>query len=170
MKRKILSLAAVAIIILAGTQAYAVTIVDAAKQAGTFTKLLAASKQAGVDQALMGQGPFTIFAPDDAAFAKVPKSKLDMVMLPSNLTMLKTTLGAHLLTGILSMQAIEKGLAANDAVVATTVNNMPLIFKRNGNQITVNGARMKPPMKVDNGLVYVIDTVLVPPMPLQPTY
>ncbi len=150
--------------------ASAATIVEAAQQARTFTKLLAASKQAGVDAALKGKGPFTIFAPDDAAFAKVPQAKLDMLMKPANRNKLKTALGAHLLTGRLTMQAIEKGLATNDAVVATTVNNMPLVFKKEGGQITVNGAHMKPPMTVSNGLVYVIDTVLVPPMPLQPAY
>lgn len=168
MKRNIVGMA-IAVVLAAGS-ASAATIVGAAQQAGNFTKLLAAGKQAGVDKALMGQGPFTIFAPDDAAFAKVPLAKLDMLMKPANLTMLKTTLGAHLLTGVLSMQAIEAGLAENDAVVAMTVNNMPLIFKRDGGQITVNGAHMKPPTKVDNGLMYVIDTVLVPPTPLQPRY
>jgi len=156
---------------LIGGAANAATIVGAAQQAGDFTKLLAAGKAAGVDKALNGRGPYTIFAPNDAAFAKVPKAKLDALMKPANRNMLKTTLGAHLLTGILSMQAIEKGLANNEAVAATTVNNMPLVFKREGGMLTVNGARIvKPPMRVDNGLVYVIDTVLVPPMPLQPTY
>ena len=167
MKRRLIGVAS-ALLLAAG--APAATIVGAAQQAGTFTKLLAASKQAGVGGALQGQGPFTIFAPDDAAFAKVPQAKLDKLMLPANLTMLKTTLGAHLLTGRLTMEAIEAGLADNDAVVATTVNNMPLIFKKEGGQITVNGAHMKPPMKVSNGLIYVVDTVLVPPMPLQPKY
>ena len=168
MKHRILGFAAA--LALTAVPVQSATIIGAAQQAGMFTKLLAAGKQAGVDKALMSRGPFTIFAPDDAAFAKVPQAKLDMLMRPANVTMLKTTLGAHLLTGILSMQAIEAGLAGSDAVVATTVNNMPLIFKREAGQITVNGAHMKPPMKVANGLVYVIDTVLVPPTPLQPTY
>ncbi len=168
MKQSIFGIAV--LIALAGAPAQGATIIGAATDAGNFTKLLAAGKLAGVDKALMGRGPFTIFAPDDAAFAKVPQAKLDSLMRPANLTMLKTTLGAHLLTGIMSMQAIEAGLDDNDAVVATTVNNMPLIFKREGDQITVNGAHMKPPMKVENGLIYVIDTVLVPPMPLQATY
>ncbi len=150
--------------------ARAANIVEAAQQAHTFTKLLAASKQAGVDTALKGKGPFTLFAPDDAAFAKVPQAKLDMLMKPANRNKLKTTLGAHLLTRRLTMQAIAAGLAQNDAVVATTVNNMPLVFKKEGGDITVNGAHMKPPMIVSNGLVYVIDTVLAPPMPLQPAY
>ena len=168
MRRTLIILAAAGAFL--APSANAATIVGAAQQAGTFTKLLAASKQGGVDGALEGRGPFTIFAPDDAAFAKVPQAKLDKLMQPANLTMLKTTLGAHLLTGRLTMQAIEAGLATNDAVVATTVNNMPLVFKKEGGRITVNGAHMKPPMTVSNGLVYVIDAVLVPPMPLQPQY
>ena len=168
MKKMILALiGAVAFV----SSADAATIVGAAKQAGDFTKLLAASKMAGVDKALDGSGPFTLFAPDDAAFAKVPAEKLDALMKPANLTMLKTALGSHLVTGVLSMDAIEKGLVDNAAVVVSTVNNMPLIFKKEGGILTVNGAHIKKaPMKVDNGLVYVIDTVLVPPMPLQPVY
>ena len=168
MKRAILLLAAMA---LSTVTADAATIVGTAKQSGEFTKLLAASKVAGVDSALEGPGPFTLFAPDDTAFAKVPADKLDELMKPANLEKLKTALGSHLVTGVLTMQAVEKGLTSNDAVVVSTVNNMPLIFKRDGGMITVNGAHIKKePMKVDNGLVYVIDTVLVPPMPLQPTY
>ncbi|MCA1653110.1 MAG: fasciclin domain-containing protein [Sphingomicrobium sp.] len=151
--------------------AKAANIVETAKTAGNFTMLLQANKVAGTDKALMGKGPFTVFAPNDAAFAKVPKAKLDKLMKPGNRNMLKTALGAHLVTGFVTMQAIEKGLVDNDAVVVETVNKMPLVFKREGGMITVNGAHIvKPPMRVDNGIVYVIDTVLVPPMPLQPTY
>jgi uncharacterized surface protein with fasciclin (FAS1) repeats len=169
MKRTIaLAVAATALFSLS---AGAATIVGAAQQAGEFTQLLAAGKLIGVDKTLNGKGPFTLFAPNDAAFAKVPKAKLDMLMKPANREMLKTVMGAHLLTGLLSMQAIEKGLAKEPAVAATTVNSMPLVFKREGGMLTVNGAKIvKPPMRVDNGIVYVIDTVLVPPTPLQPTY
>lgn len=152
------------------TGAYAANIVEAAKAAGEFTMLLKANQVAGTDKTLMGRGPFTVFAPTDAAFAKVPKAKLDALMKPANRNMLKTTLGAHLVTGLVKMEAIEKGLATNPAVVVSTVNSMPLVFKREGGMITVNGAQMKPAMRVDNGIIYVIDTVMVPPMPLQPTY
>jgi uncharacterized surface protein with fasciclin (FAS1) repeats len=71
-----------------------------------------------------GPGPFTLFTPNDPAFAEVPREKLDQLMKPANLAMLKTTLGSHLVTGILSMQAIENGLADNEAVVVSTLNNM----------------------------------------------
>lgn len=169
MRRILTAVAAMAALL--GGAANAATIVGAAQQAGNFTKLLAASKQAGVDTALNGPGPFTIFAPDDAAFAKAPQAKLDELMKPGNNNMLKAALAAHLVTGLVTMQAIETGLAGSSAVVVNTVNNMPLVFKHEGGMITVNGAHiLKPPMRVDNGLVYVIDTVLIPPTPLQPTY
>ncbi len=148
----------------------AATIIGAAQQSGDFKTLLMAGKAAGVDKALDSKGPYSLFAPNDQAFAKVPKAKLDDLMKPANLTMLKTALGAHLVTGILSMKAIEAGLTNNDAVVVMTVNNMPLIFKREAGALTVNGAKLQAPMSVDNGLVYPIDTVLLPPVPLQPTY
>lgn len=91
-----------------------------------------------------------MFAPNDVAFAKLPKAKLDTLMKPGNRDMHKTALGAHIATGLVTMAAIEKGLATNDAVVVATVNNMPLIFKREGGMVTVNGARIvKPPKRVD---------------------
>ena len=164
-------LAAVMVVLALAAPVYAANIVDTAKAAGDFKMLLRANQAAGTDKALMGKGPFTVFAPNDAAFAKVSKAKLDTLMKPGNRNMLKTALGAHLATGLVTMAAIEKGLATNDAVVVATVNNMPLIFKREGGMVTVNGARIvKPPMRVDNGIIYIIDTVLVPPMPLRPTY
>jgi len=169
MKRTLI-LVAVAAALIAGA-VNAATIVGAAQQAGNFTKLLAASKAAGIDKTLEGPGPFTLFAPNDAAFAKVPQAKLDRLMMPGARNVLKTALGAHLVTGIVSMQAIDTGLAGNAAVVVDTVNRMPLVFKNEGGGLTVNGAHIiGQPMQVDNGLIYVIDTVLVPPMPLQPKY
>lgn len=169
MKRILLVIAATGALV--GGAVNAATIVGAAQQAGTFTKLLAASKQAGIERTLEGPGPFTLFAPTDAAFAKVPQAKLDKLMMPANLNMLKTALGAHLVTGVLSMRAIKNGLADNAAVVVDSINRVPLVFKSEGGALTVNGAHIVgPPMKVDNGLIYVIDTVLVPPKPLQPTH
>ncbi len=106
--RRAMTLALVVGVLMAGP-ATAATIVDAAKQDGHFTKLLAASKAGGVDGALAGKGPFTLFAPDDNAFAKVPAAKLDALMRPANLTMLKMTLGAHLLTGVLDDGSDRQG-------------------------------------------------------------
>ena len=66
---------------------------------------------------------------------------------------------------------IDKGLAKAPAVAVPAMNGMPLVIKREGGGLTVNGAHViKGPMKVDSGLVYVIDAVLVPPMPIQPRF
>lgn len=171
MKLKIglISATVAASLMLASSQA--ANIPEAAEQAGDFTSLLRATQTAGLSSYVGGQGPFTIFAPNDAAFAKAPQARLDMLMQPANRTKLKITLGNHLVAGMLPIRDIERGLAQADAVSVTAINNMPLVITRDGGVLTVNGARvMGPPMRVDNGLVYVVDTVLMPAMPLQPSY
>jgi uncharacterized surface protein with fasciclin (FAS1) repeats len=86
-------------------------------------------------------------------------------------TALKVTVGNHIVTGVLDMSAIELALGKGDAAAAMAANNMPLIFKMEGGKLTVNGAPViKGPMTVDNGLVYVIDTVMMPAVPLQAHY
>lgn len=150
---------------------HAATIPQAATQAGEFNNLLKATRTAGLSDYVAGRGPFTMFAPNDAAFTKIPKAQLDALMLPANRTKLKVTLGNHLVTGLLPIAAIERGLAQADAVSVTAINTMPLTIRRDGAGLTVNGAHIVGmPMKVDNGIIYVVDTVLMPAMPLQPTY
>ena len=94
-----------------------------------------------------------------------------MLMKPENKTMLKVALANHVVTGLLTKAQIDQGLDKSDAVFVMAANNMPLIIKRQGGVLTVNGAKViKGPMKVDNGIIYVVDMVLIPAMPLQPTY
>ena len=153
----------------AATAAIAANIVQTAKSDGHFTQLLKAGEAAGVAGWLQSPGPITVFAPNDDAFAKVPKEKLDELMKPANHTMLKVTMGNHAVAGLVTAEDIDKGLAVSPAVAVPAMNGMPLVIKRENGVLTVNGAHViKGPMRVDNGLVYVIDTVLVPPMPLQP--
>ena len=151
--------------------ACAANIVETAKSDGHFTKLLEANQAAGTALLLTQPGPFTVFAPNDDAFAKVPSDKLQALMTPAMQTMLKVTLGNHIVTGVLDMSAIEAALGKGDAAAAMAASNMPLIFKMEGGKLTVNGAHViKGPMTVDNGLVYVIDTVMMPAVPLQAHY
>ena len=146
-------------------------IVETAKADGHFTKLLEANKAAGTASLLTQPGPFTVFAPDDDAFAKVPAEKLQALMSPPMRTMLRVVLANHIVTGVLDKSAIEAALAKGDAAAAMAANNMPLVFKTEGGALTVNGAHIvKGPMKVDNGLVYVIDAVMLPASPLQAHY
>lgn len=145
------------------------TIIGAAKADGHFAMLLKAGETAGVSAWLQSPGPITVFAPDDAAFAKIPKAMRDDLMKPENRLKLKLTIGNHAVAGLVTRADIEKGLAAAPAISVPAMNGMPLVLKRDGGVLTVNGARVtKGPMKVDNGLVYVIDAVLLPPMPIQP--
>ena len=147
----------------------AADIVATAKADGHFTMLLKAGEKAGAATWLQSPGPITVFAPNDSAFAKVPKAMLDELMKPANLTKLKLTVGNHAVAGLVTEADIDKGLALAPAVAVPAMNGMPLVLKREDGVLTVNGAHViKGPMKVDNGLVYVIDAVLVPPMPIQP--
>ena len=118
---------------------------------------------------MMSPGPITVFAPNDDAFAKIPQAMRDDLMKPANNLKLKLTMGNHAVAGLVTEADIDKGLTMAPAVAVPTMNGNPLVIKREGGVLTVNGAHViKGPMKVDNGLVYVIDAVLVPPMPIQP--
>ena len=149
--------------------AYAADIVETAKADGHFSMMLKAGEKAGVATWLQSPGPITVFAPNDDAFAKVPKAMLDDLMKPANATMLKVAMGNHAVAGLVTTDDIDKGLAKAPAVAVPAMSGMPLVIKRDGGALTVNGAHViKGPMKVDNGLVYVVDTVLLPAMPIQP--
>ena len=148
---------------------FAANIVETAKSDGHFTMLLKAGESAGVAGWLQSPGPITVFAPDDDAFAKVPAAMRADLMKPANHTQLKVTMGNHAVAGLVTEADIDKGLSMAPAVAVPAMSGMPLVIKREGGVLTVNGAHViKGPMKVDNGLVYVIDQVLVPPMPIQP--
>ena len=171
MKSRLLRASLFALSIAAGLPAavLATDIVDTAKAEGHFSMLLKASEQAGAATWLKSPGPITVFAPNDAAFAKVPKAMLDDLMKPANAEKLKLIVGNHAVAGLVTTDDVDKGLSTAPAVAVPAMNGMPLVIKREGGALTVNGAHViKGPMKVDNGLVYVIDTVLVPPMPIQP--
>ena len=112
---KALALASAVGALCAWQPALAANIVDTAKADGHFTKLLEANQAAGTAALLTQPGPFTVFAPNDDAFAKVPADKLQALMTPAMQTMLKVTLGNHIVTGVLDMSAIESALGKGDA-------------------------------------------------------
>ena len=109
---KALALASAVVALCALQPAFAANIVETAKADGHFTKLLEANQAAGTAALLTQPGPFTVFAPNDDAFAKVPPDKLQALMTPAMKTMLKVTLGNHIVTGVLDMSAIEAALDA----------------------------------------------------------
>ena len=136
-------------------------IVDTAMGSDMFKTLVMAIKTAGIVDALKGPGPFTVFAPTDEAFAKVPKTDLDMLM--KDTMKLKDVLMFHVAEGKMMaadlakheyLQALQGGELRIDAKTWHLHRNMK-----------INGANIiKPDMVVDNGVIHAIDKVLMPKM------
>ena len=133
------------------------TIVDVATKAGSFNTLLAAVKAAGLVETLQGDGPFTVFAPSDEAFAKVPKAALDALL--ADKAALKSVLTFHVVPGRVAANDIVKGNGASPK----TVNGQPLDIKVRDGKVYVNGAQVvTADVMASNGVIHVIDTVLMP--------
>ena len=133
-------------------------IVDTAVSAGSFKTLVAAVKAAGLVETLKGEGPFTVFAPTDAAFAKLPAGTLADLLKPEN---------KGKLTGILTYHVVAGKVLAADVVnvdSAKTVNGKPLPVKVEGDSVFVGTAKVvKTDIQCSNGVIHVIDAVLLPP-------
>jgi transforming growth factor-beta-induced protein len=132
------------------------TVVDVAVKDGRFTTLVAALKAAKLDTTLMGAGPFTVFAPTDAAFAKLPAGTVDALLkdVPA-------------LTKILLYHVVAGRVAAADVVKvtsATTVNGLPVMVKVAGSTVKINDATVQiTDIAASNGLIHVVDSVILPP-------
>lgn len=132
-------------------------IVDTAVAAGSFTTLVAAVQAAGLVDTLKSPGPFTVFAPTDAAFAKLPAGTVDSLLLPENKDKLVAVLTYHVLPG----QTLAADLAGQQLSVAT-VNGANLhIDGRNGVKVE-NATVTQADILTSNGVIHVIDTVLLP--------
>jgi len=136
-------------------------IVDTAMSSDMFKMLVEAIKAAGLVDTLKGPGPFTVFAPTDAAFAKVPKADLDKLMMDKE--KLKDVLTFHVADG--KMMAAD--LAKHEYLQALNGGELKIDAKKwhLHRNIKVNGANIiKPDLVVDNGVCHAIDTVLMPKM------
>jgi uncharacterized surface protein with fasciclin (FAS1) repeats len=132
-------------------------IVDTAVAAGKFNTLAAALKAAGLVDTLKGEGPFTVFAPTDEAFAKLPAGTLESLLKPENKEKLKVVLTYHVVPG----KAMSSDLKDGQSV--TTVNGKGATVKIDGGKVTVGDATVvKPDVAATNGVIHVIDTVLIP--------
>lgn len=131
-------------------------IVAVASGAGNFTTLVTAIKAAGLVETLQGPGPFTVFAPTDAAFAKLPQGTLEDLLKPENKAKLAGILTYHVVSG--------KVMAADvKTMMAKTVNGQGLDIKLTEGVVTVNNAKItKTDIAAKNGVIHVIDTVLLP--------
>ncbi|MBB5518788.1 fasciclin domain-containing protein [Amphiplicatus metriothermophilus] len=133
-------------------------IVDVAASTGSFNTLIAAVRAAGLEETLRGEGPFTVFAPTDEAFAALPPGTLDGLLKPENKQQLVDILTYHVAPG----KTKSKDLAGKRLDVAT-VNGATLAIDATDG-VKVNGANVvKADVYADNGVIHVIDSVLMPP-------
>jgi uncharacterized surface protein with fasciclin (FAS1) repeats len=158
--KNIITLLAAALLI-GNTSAQAVknssnTIVDVAVSAGAFKTLVAAVKAAGLAGTLSGEGPFTVFAPTDEAFAKLPKGTVEDLLKPENKQKLIAVLTYHVIGVKVMSSDVNSGKVA-------TVNGQKISIKANENGIRVDKAKVvKTDIAASNGVIHVIDTVLLP--------
>ena len=135
-------------------------IVEVAVEAGTFQTLVAAVKAAGLAETLQGEGPFTVFAPSDAAFAKLPAGTVEALL--ADKEKLAAILTYHVVAGRVMAGDIIKGKGAT----AKTVNGQSVTATVRGGKVYVNGAQViAADVAASNGVIHVIDTVLMPPAP-----
>ena len=129
-----------------------------AARAGQFKTLLAAAQAAGLAETLAGEGPFTVFAPTDEAFSKLPEGTVQSLLEPGNKEKLVEILKYHVVAGRVYS---EDALAAREA---ETLQGSKVTVAINGNAAQVNGAKLlKTDVDAMNGVIHVIDSVLLPP-------
>ena len=139
------------------SQARAADIVDTAVSAGSFNTLVAAVKAAGLVETLKGDGPFTVFAPTDEAFAKLPAGTVEDLLKPENKEKLQAVLTYHVVSG-----KVMSNDVAGKQMNAKTVQGSDI--KVNGmNGVRINESMVtKADIVTDNGVIHVIDRVLLP--------
>ena len=158
MKKQILVLA---LAVLTATSAFAggakKDIVDTAVAAGSFKTLAAALEAAGLIDTLKGDGPFTVFAPTDAAFAKLPKGTVESLLKPENKARLTAILTYHVVAGSVSSSEVVKLTSAK------TVNGQSVKIAANRSGVMVDAAKVvQADIAATNGVIHVIDTVILP--------
>ncbi|XZN90355.1 MAG: fasciclin domain-containing protein [Microcoleus sp.] len=129
-------------------------IVDTAVQAGSFTTLVAAVKAAGLVDTLKGPGPFTVFAPTDEAFAKLPEGTVDALL--KDIPKLTKILTYHVVSGKVMAADVVKLKSATTVEGSTVKIDASKGVKINDSTVTT------PDVAVDNGVIHIIDTVLLP--------
>jgi transforming growth factor-beta-induced protein len=132
-------------------------IVETALAAGSFKTLAAALTAGELVDALQGDGPFTVFAPTDEAFAKLPADQLAFLLKPANKPLLQAILTYHVVSGRVPAKAVIK------QKFATSLNGQRIDFKVSDAGVTVDGASvLKTDIACSNGIIHVIDSVLLP--------
>lgn len=132
-------------------------IVDVAVSAGQFNTLAAALDAAGLVETLKGEGPFTVFAPTDAAFAKLPAGTVDSLLKPENKDQLIAVLTYHVVPGSVMAEDVVKLSGA------TTVNGADVVIAVVDGNVRVDDATViKTDINASNGVIHVLDSVILP--------
>ncbi|WP_085810391.1 fasciclin domain-containing protein [Sphingomonas sp. TZW2008] len=145
------------------------TIVENAAQSKDHTTLVAAVQAAGLAETLSGPGPFTVFAPTNAAFAKLPAGTVDTLVKPENKAQLTNILTYHVVSGTMTSKDLAKAIkAGNGKATLTTVQGEPLTASMMGKRIMLTDAKggmshvTIADVKQSNGVIHVVDGVLMP--------
>jgi uncharacterized surface protein with fasciclin (FAS1) repeats len=135
------------------------TIVETAVDAGQFETLVAAVDAAGLTDTLQGEGPFTVFAPTDAAFAKLPEGTVQGLLQPENKEKLVQILTYHVVGSKVGSDAVK-----DEAAELKTVEGQSLSVVRKDGAVVVNDTAevVSADVKASNGVIHAIDTVLMP--------
>jgi uncharacterized surface protein with fasciclin (FAS1) repeats len=134
-------------------------IVDTAV-AAKFKTLVAAVKAADLVDTLKGSGPFTVFAPTDEAFAKLPKGTIEELLKPENKDKLRAILAYHVVSG----KVMASDVVKLDGKEVKTVQGSPVLIKVDSGAVMVGNARVtRTDIQASNGVIHVIDSVLLPP-------
>ena len=173
MKTKgILSVSFLAIALFVGANCFAQketkNIVGVAVGSKNHTTLVAAVKAAGLVETLSGKGPFTVFAPTNDAFAKLPKGTVESLLEPANLKTLQSILTYHVVAGKLDSKAVVAAIkAGNGKAVLTTVQGAKLTASLQGKDVVITDAKggkatvTAVDLNASNGVVHVVDAVLM---------
>jgi uncharacterized surface protein with fasciclin (FAS1) repeats len=138
--------------------AQAADVVDTAVANGNFKTLVAAVQAAGLAETLKGSGPFTVFAPTDAAFAALPAGTVDTLLKPENKAKLVAVLTYHVVPGKVMSSELKDGQTAK------TVQGAEVTFDLDGGAKVNDAKVVTADVAADNGVIHVIDKVILPPM------
>ncbi|WP_224816255.1 fasciclin domain-containing protein [Hasllibacter sp. MH4015] len=156
MRNAMLALAAsIALAAPAFADAHSNTIVDVATEAGSFTTLLAAAEAAGLVETLSGEGPLTVFAPTDEAFAALPEGTVEGLL--EDTEALTAILTYHVVSGAVMSGDLTDGMTAATVNGAEITVSLDPVMINDANVVTAD-------IEASNGVIHVIDSVLMPPM------
>jgi uncharacterized surface protein with fasciclin (FAS1) repeats len=159
LKKTVIATVAAAAFALASLPAKAADIVDTAVSAGSFKTLVTAVQAAGLVDTLKGEGPFTVFAPTDEAFAKLPAGTVEDLLKPENKEKLVAILTYHVVPG----KVMAADIAGKEMEVASVQGDTIDVNATSG--VMVDGATVtQADIEADNGVIHVIDTVIMPAM------